>query len=110
MKPGENYNHPKKGALINVEPIRDIDSINRIKKLLSDKPRDLCLFTIGINTNLRASDLLTRIFHEILPKAGSRGVFVSYSSTIIFYLVIVQRTALQGGILLDFIEDLRWNA
>lgn len=26
--------------------------------MLRDKPRDLALFTIGINTNLRASDLL----------------------------------------------------
>jgi integrase len=33
--------------------------IATIKKLLSDKPRDLALFTIGINTNLRASDLLS---------------------------------------------------
>ncbi len=29
-----------------------------IKKILADKHRDLCLFTLGINTNLRASDLL----------------------------------------------------
>lgn len=29
-----------------------------IKKMQSDKPRDLCLFTLGINTNLGASDLL----------------------------------------------------
>jgi hypothetical protein len=29
-----------------------------IKKLLYDKPLDLALFTVGINTNLRAPDLL----------------------------------------------------
>ncbi|MBF0510477.1 MAG: tyrosine-type recombinase/integrase, partial [Deltaproteobacteria bacterium] len=28
------------------------------KRLLADRPRDLALFTVGINTNLRASDLL----------------------------------------------------
>ena len=32
--------------------------INNLKKLLADKPRDYCLFIVGINTNLRASDLL----------------------------------------------------
>lgn len=53
-----NPNHPKAGSSIQVEPIRDQKDIRNIKKLLSDKPRDLCLFTVGINTNLRASDLL----------------------------------------------------
>lgn len=55
-----NPNHPRKGDIIAVDPIRDIRHIRAIKKLLSDKPRDLALFVMGINTNLRASDL-TRI-------------------------------------------------
>jgi integrase len=58
MKKGENTNRPKKGDMIKVEPIRDLKSIKAIKKLLADNPRNLCLFTLGINTNLRASDLL----------------------------------------------------
>lgn len=33
--------------------------------MLHDKPRDLCLFVLGINTNLRASDLL-RITAEMV--------------------------------------------
>lgn len=53
-----NINHPQKGSYIKVEPIRDLKNIKRIKKMLAGNPRDLCLFTIGINTNLRASDLL----------------------------------------------------
>lgn len=52
-------NHPKKGSKIKVEPIRDLKDIQTIKKLLADKPRDYCLFVLGINTNLRASDLLS---------------------------------------------------
>ena len=52
-----NPNHPKKGSTIKVEPIRDLKDIKKIKELLKDNPRDLCLFTLGINTNLRASDL-----------------------------------------------------
>lgn len=51
-------NHPQKGDTIKVEPIKSEKDIKLIKKLLSDKPRDYCLFNLGINTNLRASDLL----------------------------------------------------
>jgi integrase len=55
----ERQNHPKKGARVKVEPIREMKDIQNIKKLLADNPRDLCLFILGINTNLRASDLLS---------------------------------------------------
>jgi len=58
MRKGENFNRPAKGSTIKVEPIVKIKDINTIKSLLQDNPRDLCLFTLGINTNLRASDLL----------------------------------------------------
>ncbi|WP_319526514.1 tyrosine-type recombinase/integrase [uncultured Desulfosarcina sp.] len=58
MNKGGNPNHPKKGTTIKVDPIKKVKDIKAIKKLLHDKPRDLCLFTLGINTNLRASDLL----------------------------------------------------
>jgi len=51
-------NHPKKGSQIRVDPIRDLKDIKLIKRLLSDRPRDLAIFTLGINTNLRASDIL----------------------------------------------------
>ena len=53
-----NPNHPQKGSQIKVDPIKKLKDIKAIKKLLANKPRDLALFTIGINTNLRASDLL----------------------------------------------------
>ena len=58
MQKGENFNHPKKGSSTKVEPIRSKKQIQTIKKLLADKPLDYALFVIGINTNLRASDLL----------------------------------------------------
>lgn len=41
-----------------VEPIRSQSDIDRIKAMLADQPRNLALFTCGINTNLRASDLI----------------------------------------------------
>ena len=55
----KNPNHPKRGSRIKVEPIKSVKDIATIKKLLSDNPRDLCFFILGINTNLRASDLLS---------------------------------------------------
>jgi len=58
MRKGQNFNHPKKGATIKVDPIKDKKHLQTIKKLLADKPLDYALFVIGINTNLRASDLL----------------------------------------------------
>lgn len=43
---------------ITVEPVRDIEAIRTISKLLADKPRDMLLWALGINNGLRASDLL----------------------------------------------------
>lgn len=55
----KNPNHPKKGSTIKVEPIREIAAIHAIKYLLEESPRDLCLFTLGINTAYRANELLS---------------------------------------------------
>ena len=77
-----NSNHPSPGSQIKVEPIRNLKDIRLIKKLLADKPRDLALFTIGINTSLRASDLLRltigqlrnlRPMHELELKEKKTG-------------------------------------
>ena len=59
MNRPRNPNHPKKGSSIKVEPIRNVDDIKLIKQMLADHPRDLLLFILGINTNLRASDLVS---------------------------------------------------
>ncbi len=53
-----NANHPKLGSRITVEPIRDLRIVKEIKDMLFDKPLYYCFFVLGINTNLRASDLL----------------------------------------------------
>ena len=50
---------PAKGSSIKVEPIKDLKAIKRIKQILADNPRDLCLFTLGINTAYRAGELLS---------------------------------------------------
>jgi integrase len=56
---GENPHHPTLGSTLKVLPIRDKKGIGRIKKLLADKPRDRCLFVLGINTAYRANELLS---------------------------------------------------
>ena len=57
MPKGQNINHPRKGSTIKVGPIKNLKDIETIKKLLYNHPRNYCLFVMGINTNLRASDL-----------------------------------------------------
>ena len=47
---GENPHRPAPGSVLKVEPIRDRRAIGRIKKMLRDHPRDLCLFVLGMNT------------------------------------------------------------
>ena len=42
-----------------VEPIREMKDIKAIKRLLDGNPRDKLLFVLGINTGLRAQDLLS---------------------------------------------------
>ena len=46
------------GRITKVDPIRLPKQISSIKKHLRDSPRNLAIFTMGINTALRASDLL----------------------------------------------------
>lgn len=62
VKVGQNHtqsiNHPQPGSSIRVEPIRKLKDVALIKRLLADRPRDLCIFVIGVNTNLRGGDLL----------------------------------------------------
>lgn len=54
----KNPNHPKKGDVIKVDPIRDLKAVGRIKKLLEDHDRNYALFVVGINSAFRAGDLL----------------------------------------------------
>ena len=66
-----NPNHPKKGSSIKVAPIRSLDAIAQIKANLKDQPRNLCLFTMGINTAYRANELLSLTIGQVAPlKAG----------------------------------------
>ena len=68
-----NPNHPKKGSSTKVEPIRRIKDIQAIKAQLRDYPRDLCLFTFGINTAYRAGEILSLTIGQVAHlSAGDR--------------------------------------
>lgn len=49
----------RRGPTAPTSPIRDRADIQRIKERLQRSPRDLALFTLGINTAFRAGDLLS---------------------------------------------------
>lgn len=57
---------PARGSIITIEPFRTLEEIARVKAAINrtsgpgsdTAARDLALFTMGVNTNLRASDLL----------------------------------------------------
>lgn len=55
---GGNPNHPRKGSVLQVEPIRRREDRGRVESFLAGRPRDLAIFVTGTNTNLRAGDLV----------------------------------------------------
>ena len=54
-----------------VQPIRDKKQIDTIKKILhASSIRDYCLFTLGINSGLRISDLLNLKISNVVDGSG----------------------------------------
>lgn len=54
-----------------VEPIRNVKDINKIKQYLYGKnnKRDYCIFVVGINVGLRAGDLLSLKISDVTDSA-----------------------------------------
>ena len=74
-------NRPRKGTCIKVEPIRYLADIKRIKNLLVNRPRDLALFTLGINAPLRVSDLLRLTFGQVVHLAPGDSLVIHEKRT-----------------------------
>ena len=74
-------NRPRKGAHIKVEPIRYLADIKRIKNLLVQRPRDLALFTLGINMPLRVSDLLSLTYDQVAHLAPGASLVIHENRT-----------------------------
>jgi len=74
-------NRPPKGSKITVEPIRNLDHITSIKQLITSKPRDLLLFTLGINNGIRTGDLLRLKVHDLQGKKVGDTISIKESKT-----------------------------
>lgn len=58
MTPRQRQNHPKPGEVIKSDPLRTMAEVKKVINAIKDRPRDLAMFTVGINTALRGSDLV----------------------------------------------------
>lgn len=78
----KNKNHPKKGSIITVEPIRQISDIDVIKNALKrNNPRDYLFFVLGINSGLRPSDLLSLRVGDIYNLKEGDTLYVTEGKT-----------------------------
>ncbi len=58
MEKGPTLTHSYKSRWVIDDPIRDKNDINKILKIIANKPQELLLFTMGINCGLLLEDLL----------------------------------------------------
>ena len=77
----KNQNHPQPGTNLTVEPIRSLRHIKKISKLLADKPRDLLLFTMAINSGIRTGDLLRLKVSQVRGRKTGDTVWVKERKT-----------------------------
>jgi len=74
-----------------VQPFTNLKDIRNIKKLLRSKPRDLLLFTMGINAGLRSIDLLRLRVSDLKGKKVGDRITVRESKTKKENVVIVNK-------------------
>jgi integrase len=96
MLKGQNFNRPDKGDTIKVEPIRKKKDIESIKKFISDNARDSGLFTLGINTNLRASDLLRIRVGQVRDLKPGDTIELKEKKTGKFRIVTLNKACIQA--------------
>lgn len=85
-----------KGQITTTQPIKDLDVIAQIKHTLRNSPRDLALFTLGINSAFRASDILDLQRDDLsdLPD-GSMEVFIRERKTGKLRRVVINKPTAQ---------------
>jgi integrase len=71
----EGHTPANKGKSTTTDPIRDPAVVNRIKAMLADSVRDLTLFTLAVNSALRAGDL-TRLTWDDARDDGKKITLV----------------------------------
>ena len=96
MQKGQNLNRPQPGDQIKVEPIRRKKDIDSIKKLINGNARDSALFTLGINTNLRASDLLRIRAGQVRDLKPGDSIQIKEKKTGKFRMVTLNKACIQA--------------
>ncbi|WP_195820653.1 tyrosine-type recombinase/integrase [Roseobacter sp. MH60115] len=91
-----NPNHPKAGSTTKVEPLRDVADIRAIKALLAHRPRDLCLFTLGINTAYRANELLSISVGQVAHLSAGDALALKQSKNGRYRMTTLNHTAVQS--------------
>jgi integrase len=93
---GENPHRPAPGSSIKVQPIRLKKDIETIKNNLADRPRDLCLFVLGINTAFRANELLSIRVGQVRDLKVGDVLDVRQSKTKAYRQVTLNRKAVEA--------------
>ena len=76
--PRKNLNAPGKGANVTVDPIRSLEDISAIVKVLQGNSRNRLLFAMGVNNGLRIIDLLKIRVKEV--KTAKPGAIIRIST------------------------------
>jgi integrase len=74
-------NHPQKGTKTSVDPIRSPKEIAAIRRLLKKNPRDLLLFTLGVNNGLRVCDLMRLTVGQVRDLKAGQTIQIKESKT-----------------------------
>lgn len=71
----------KTGPKVPMEPIKNLEDIAKIKKLLRNNARDYALFVIGIYTAYRAGDILALNISDAMKARASQELFIKEQKT-----------------------------
>ena len=92
MKKVKKRNQPAKGSRITVDPIRQIEDIRAISRLLEGSPRDRLLFLMGINNGIRTGDLLKLKVKDVRHLKAGDFISIKESKTKKDNVLVVNKT------------------
>jgi len=92
----QKSNHPRKGAVLKSDPIRNLAAVQKIKDSLNGRPRDFALFTVGVNSALRGSDLVRLRKSEVEHLSPGDHITIRIEKTNKLLQVTMNETALSA--------------
>lgn len=92
MKKVKKRNQPEKGSRITVDPIRKIEDVKSISKLLERSPRDRLLFVMGVNNGIRTGDLLKLKVQDVRHLKSGDYITIKESKTKKDNVLVVNKT------------------